>query len=417
MYKLLKEYANAFSNEAARFASELVSNPSPSLCENNVARIVEREMESLGFDKVFVDGLGNVIGIMYGIDSDQTILLNSHMDTVLPEKKESAWVYPPYSAAIENHKLFGLGSADCKSGLAMQVYAAHILKKSLLPLRGNIVVAATVSEGNGLSLGVQRLISKTLPELKMKVDYTILGEPTNLGLYYGHDGWAEFKIGLDSPNPNFLYEAANIVFRNLVDVSRSNGSNHGVELMKVEEPRIDDETGTANISLNRRLFKDEDTDKLAREIREVSLQGFRQEGGRNASGFGDFDVKIKIREELQKLNNGETVQVRFLSNAWETNPFSPLMDRARQALESAGCKSEPGKWKLPQLGMGTAGSILTKTFGIATIGYGPGDENTAHLPNEYVELPNITEGILGTASIVHSLVGVPVFGWTSDIEI
>lgn len=67
--------------------------------------------------------------------------------------------------------------------------------------------------------------------------------------------------------------------------------------------------------------------------------------------------------------------------------------------------------------MGTAGSILTKSFGIPTIGYGPGREDEAHAPNEYVTLGNITQGVLGTASIVHSLAGIPVFGWTSDLEI
>jgi acetylornithine deacetylase/succinyl-diaminopimelate desuccinylase-like protein len=67
--------------------------------------------------------------------------------------------------------------------------------------------------------------------------------------------------------------------------------------------------------------------------------------------------------------------------------------------------------------MGTAGSILTKRFNIPTIGYGPGLEEAAHSENEYVETDKITEAILGTSSIVHSLVGVPVFGWTADLEI
>jgi acetylornithine deacetylase/succinyl-diaminopimelate desuccinylase-like protein len=130
----------------------------------------------------------------------------------------------------------------------------------------------------------------------------------------------------------------------------------------------------------------------------------------------DIYLDIKVREEVQKLQNGKNVQVRYESSAWETNPFSPIMDRARQALASAGCKNTPGKWRLPRLGMGTAGSILTKKFGIPTIGYGPGSEELAHACNEYVLLDNIVDCILGTASIVHSLAGIPVFGWTSDLD-
>lgn len=409
MYKLLKEHANYLGKDAAEFTAELVRTPSPSLCENNVARLVEKKMTELGYDKVIVDDFGNVFGIIYGLESGPTVLLNSHMDTVVPDRENSHWEFPPYSGEVEGDKLYGLGSADCKSGIAVQVYGGYLLKRTLLPLRGNLIVAATVSEENGLSLGVQHLISKTLADMKIKIDYAILGEPTDLGLFYGHDGWAEFKIGLDSPNPNFLHDAAQVVFQNLLNASSVRGNPGLIELMNVKEPRFDHENGDAYITFNRRLFSGDDTETVAEKIREFSLQDLKEKR--------DLNLDIRVREESQKLNNGETVQVRYLSDAWGTNPFSPIMDRSRQALQSAGCKTEPGKWRLPRLGMGTAGSVLAKRFGIPTIGYGPGKEDEAHSPNEYVSLARITEGVLGTGSIVHSLAGIPVFGWTSDMEI
>ncbi len=409
MYKLLKEHANYLGKEAARFTSELVRTPSQSLCEIDVAKIVERRMNELGYDKVIVDDFGNVFGIIYGVESGPTVLLNSHMDTVDADTENSNWDMPPYSGEVEGDRLYGLGSSDCKSGIAVQVYAGYLLKRALLPLRGNLIVAATVSEENGLSLGVQHLLTRTLADMKIKVDYAILGEPTDLGLFYGHDGWAEFKIGLDSPNPNFLHDAAQTVFRNLLSATQAKGLPGFIELMNVREPRFDHEKGDAYITFNRRLFSDDDTETLTERIKQFSLRDLRE---RN-----DLNLDIQIREEAQRLSNGQTVQVRYLSDAWETNPFSPIMDRSRQALASAGCKNQPGKWRLPRLGMGTAGSVLTKRFGIPTIGYGPGREDEAHAPNEYVALGRITEGVLGTAAIVHSLAGIPVFGWTSDLEI
>ncbi len=409
MYTLLKEHANYLGKAAAAFASELVRTPSPSLCENGVAKLVERKMEELGYDKVVVDDFGNVIGIMYGTDPSPVIVLNSHMDTVVPGRDDQSWNMPPYSGEMEGGKLYGAGSSDCKSGLASQIYAGYLLKRLYLPLRGTLIVAATVSEENGLSLGMQHLLSKTLADMKINPDYVILGEPTDNGLFYGHDGWAEFRIGMDSTNPNNLRDAADTIFQNLLSAGELKGVPGPIELMSVTRPEFDAHSGNAYINFNRRLLPEENTVDIAEKIREFSLQSM--------PGNEDINMVVKVREEIQKLQNGETVQVRFMSDAWETDPFSPLMDRARQALSSAGCKSQPGKWRLPQLGMGTAGSILTRRFGIPTIGYGPGDERLAHTANEYVELDKITECVLGTASIVHSLVGIPVFGWTADEDI
>lgn len=409
MYTLLKDHAQDITNKAVEFTSELVKAKSISSNERNIAKLVERKMKELGYDKVIVDDIGNVLGIIYGYEFEPTVLLNSHLDTVDPEVIDSRWDDSPYSGEIKDGKIYGLGSADCKAGLAMQIYAAHILvHRAFIPLRGNVIVAGTVSEENGLSLGVQYLLSKTLAEMKMKVDYAVLGEPTNLGLYYGHDGWAEFTLGMDSPNPNFLQNAANLIFQNLLNASKVNTAPGFVELMNVKKPEFDNSHKDAKIIFNRRMFAEEDPNSIIENMKELTLQ--------NLENKDDFNMKIKLREEVQKLYNGDSIQVRYLSNAWETDPFSPLMDRARQALVSAGCKSQPGKWRLPRIGMGTAGSVITKKFKIPTIGYGPGNEEVAHTSNEFVEIEKITEGILGTASIIHNLVGIPVFGWTTDLD-
>ena len=166
----------------------------------------------------------------------------------------------------------------------------------------------------------------------------------NLGLFYGHDGWAEFTIGMDSPNPNFLQNAANAVFQNLFNESKINKIPGYPEIMYVNQPEFNNNYQDARIIFNRRLFADEDTKTLIQNMKTLTLHNIEE---RNALNFN-----IKHREEIQKLSNGETIQVRYLSNAWGKNPFSPLMDRARQARTSAGCKTKPGKWLLPRIGMG-----------------------------------------------------------------
>ena len=77
-------------------------------------------------------------------------------------------------------------------------------------------------------------------------------------------------------------------------------------------------------------------------------------------------------------------------------------------------RGRPGKWQLGRSGMGTAGGVLVKEFDVPTIGYGPGLEEQAHAADECVEMDKLAEAVYGTALIAHSLIGVPVFGWTCD---
>jgi acetylornithine deacetylase/succinyl-diaminopimelate desuccinylase-like protein len=64
--------------------------------------------------------------------------------------------------------------------------------------------------------------------------------------------------------------------------------------------------------------------------------------------------------------------------------------------------------------MGTAGSVLVGEHAIPTVGFGPGHEEQAHREGESVPIAKLVDCSYGTAAIVHSLVGVPVFGWIPD---
>jgi len=140
----------------------------------------------------------------------------------------------------------------------------------------------------------------------------------------------------------------------------------------------------------------------------------RHEAARAARAVGTLAVEVGVSQRTRTLCSGKTTVVRRITHAWMTDPFHPLMERARQALSAAQCAVRPGKWQLGKPGMGTSGGLLVNEYKIPTIGYGPGDETHAHAANESVSIENITQCVYGTAAIVHSLIGVPVFGWTTD---
>ena len=64
------------------FCKKIIQTPSLSGQEASVAKLISEEMQKLGYDEVFTDEWGNVIGIVKGSEAGPTIMYNGHMDTV-----------------------------------------------------------------------------------------------------------------------------------------------------------------------------------------------------------------------------------------------------------------------------------------------------------------------------------------------
>lgn len=406
MYAMLRAKNEGFRPQLLAFAQELVRTPSPSGGEAPVADRVEQAMRETGYDQVLRDEAGNVLGILHGREGGPVLLLNSHLDTAAPGP-ESALREPVHSGRRAGGALYGLGASDCKGGLAAQLFAGALLRRSLLPLRGTLVVAATVAEEAGGSPGVRALVGQTLRELDLAPDWAILGDPTGLGLYYGHDGWIEVDIQVQGANRFAVDDAAQAI-RDGFEGAAVAGVDEPRLFQAVQPPRFHTVDGArrATIRLVRRLLPAENEGAVLGQVRQnVSLL---------AQASGSVAVEVAVRQENQQLYTGRTTVVRHVTHAWATDPFHPLMERSRQALSAAGCAVKPGKWVLGRLGMGTAGSALAQEFRVPTLGYGPGDEARCHAPNESVSEAQIVEAAYGTAAIAHALVGVPVCGWTAD---
>lgn len=399
MYTLLRRKLGGLRSDAIEFARELVRIRSLTLEEGLAAEKVCGELEELGYDKVVSDEFGNVVGVIFGRETKPNVLLVSHMDTVAPAAER--WETDPYGAEIREGRLYGLGASDCKGGLAAQAYAGALLSRSLLPLRGNLIFAATVAEGNGRSVGVRGLIEKTLPDLGLAPDYAILGEPTNLGLYYGHDGWVELKLVVEGANPFHVDDAARAIAE---DFSADRAESE--ERLAVTGPQFEDLPGSrrATLLMNRRLNASTPVGEVVDQVRREAVR----------AAAPDTAVVVKVQEKQERLYTGHYEIVRNLANAWAIDPYDLLVERSRQALAAGGIEVRPRRWKLGRLGMGTAGGTLVNDYHISTVGYGPGSEEVAHACDEYVEVEKIVEAIYGTAVIAHGLVGIPVFGWTSD---
>ena len=405
MYSIMKSRINGIREEVSDFLCQLIEIPSPSTGEKQVADMIHKKLEGLDYDDVYRDNAGNILGVIRGIEDEPTLVLNSHMDTVQisPEK----WTYNPLKASFVNNRIYGAGSSDCKGGIAAQVYAGELLKRCLLPFKGNLIVALTVAEENGLSLGVKTLLHETIPELGLSPDYVILGEPTNLGLFYGHEGRVELDIKLEGNDPFTIDDDAKNIYNDLTENSTLDKRGKSTEMF-FDKPVFDSSRGRrqAVIHVEKKLHAGENANEVT--------NWFKHEADLLLKTKKALAVEVMVTENEQKLFCGRKKMVKHITNSWQTDPFNPLMERARQALAAAKCTRNTGKWELNQLGTGTAGGVISNEFNIPVIGYGPGEEDQAHQINESVDFEKVIECIYGTAAIIHSLVGLPVFGWTSD---
>lgn len=180
----------SFWGDLVDFCQRLIRTPSISGDEGEVAQLLQEEMRRLGYNEVWTDSVGNVIGLLKGNKDRPTICFTGHMDTV-PPGDETKWEYPPYSGAIAEGFIHGRGAGDMKGSLATQVYVPAVLKESQMEDsdRGDLYVVAVVQEEKG-GLG-----SKYLDEnVKKEIDYAIMGEPTSNMINTGQRGRAEWVV-------------------------------------------------------------------------------------------------------------------------------------------------------------------------------------------------------------------------------
>jgi len=178
-------------HDCVGFTQRLIQTKSISYEERELARLVADELCLLQFDEVRLDGIGNVIGRLYGQNRELPApVLNTHLDHVDPGEP-SLWSVPPYSGMIVDGRIIGRGASDIKGPLAVQVYSMAALRRSgERPLR-DVVFTGVVQEEVGGEGAIHWVENLDYP-----VELVVLGEPSNNSISLGHRGgcwlWVKF---------------------------------------------------------------------------------------------------------------------------------------------------------------------------------------------------------------------------------
>ena len=157
---------------------QLIEIPSFSREENHTADAIEAHLRSFGVETK--RSKNNIWAFNEAFDAAKpTILLNSHHDTVKPNKD---YTRDPFQASEEQGKFFGLGSNDA-GGCLVSLMGTFLHFYDKTDLKYNFCFLASAEE----EISGKEGIESVLPLLG-DLDFAIVGEPTQMNLAIAEKG-------------------------------------------------------------------------------------------------------------------------------------------------------------------------------------------------------------------------------------
>jgi len=411
-FEKIKSAAEGYRKDMTAFLRAMISHPSESCEEKEVAECIKAEMEKLGFDKAEIDGLGNVIGWMG--DGDKIIAIDGHIDTVGIGNIDN-WEKDPYEGYETDEIIYGRGGSDQEGGVCSAVYSAKIMKDlDLIPKGYKIMVVGSVQEEDCDGMCWQYIYNKE----NIKPEFVISTEPTDGGIYRGHRGRMEIRVDVkgischgSAPErgDNAIYKMADII----ADVRslNNNGCDESTDikgLVKMLDPKYNPDhyedarflgRGTCTvsqifytspsrcavadscaISIDRRMTAGETWESCLDEIRALP----------SVKKYGD-DVKVSMYMYDRPSWTGEVYETECYFPTWinkENAAHVQALVDAHKALygdHRMGPDSTKELRNRPLIDKWTFSTncvSIQGRYGIPCVGFGPGAESQAHAPNE-----------------------------------
>lgn len=411
-YSQINAAAEGYKADMTRFLRDLVKIPGESCGEKGHVMRIKEEMEKIGFDKVQIDPMGNILGFM---GSGQTLIgFDAHIDTVGIGNRDN-WEFDPYEGYETDSEIGGRGTSDQLGGIVSAVYGAKIMKDlGLLNDKFQVVVTGTVQEEDCDGLCWQYIIH----EDKVRPEFVVSTEPTDGGIYRGQRGRMEIRVDVkgischgSAPErgDNAIYKMADI----LQDIRALNENDAADEtqikgLVKMLDEKYNPEweearflgrgtvttseifftspsrcavADSCSVSLDRRMTAGETWESCLDEIRALP----------SVKKYGD-DVKVSMYEYSRPSWTELVYPIECYFPTWVIpkdhkvtkaleDAYKGLYGEERQGndVTSQLRKSRPltDKWTFS-----TNGVTIMGRNNIPCIGFGPGAEAQAHAPNE-----------------------------------
>ena len=285
----------------------------------------------------------------YWDDTKPTLLLNSHHDTVRPNK---AYTRDPFDPQIENGKLFGLGSNDA-GGALVSLLATFTYFYSASNLNHNLLMVASAEEENAGPKSLRALLP-TLP----KIDVAIVGEPTLMQLAIAEKGLVVFDA---------------VVKGTPSHAAHPNDDNSIYKAIKVLE-----------------WFKNYKFEKVSEALGVVKLTVTQINAGSQHNvvpAHTDLVIDVRVND---RYSNKEVADIL------KTQAPCELQERSLRLNSSSIDKNHPLVQSGIKLDRDTYGSPTLSDQAALTcqsMKLGPGDSTRSHSADEFIYVNEIEEGI------------------------
>ena len=371
--KAIKLQADGYEKNMTKFLRDLIAIPGESCGEKGVINRIAEEMEMLGFDKVEIDGMGNILGYM---GTGETLIgYDAHIDTVgLGEL--SNWDFDPYKGYETEEEIGGRGASDQLGGIVSATYGAKIMKDlGLLSDKYTVLVTGTVQEEDCDGLCWQYIYN----EDKVKPEFVVITEPTNGNIYRGQRGRMEIRVEVkgischgSAPErgDNAIYKMADI----LQEIRVLNDNLHYDEFLG---------KGTVTVS---EIFFNSPSRCAVADMCAISLDRRLTDGETYQSALEEvsnlpFVKKYKAEVSMYKYERPSYTELVYPTDCYFPTWVIPEDAPATKAMVEA-YKGMYGEPKVDKWTFSTNGVSIMGRFGIPCIGFGPGKEEEAHAPNE-----------------------------------
>ncbi|MDD3129726.1 MAG: YgeY family selenium metabolism-linked hydrolase [Candidatus Izemoplasmatales bacterium] len=362
-----------YEKEMTKFLRDMIRIPSESSGEELVILRIKEEMEKVGFDEIKIDKMGNIIGRIG--NGNHLIAMDAHIDTVGIGEINN-WIFDPYEGYEDEDTIGGRGASDQEGGMAAMVYAGKIIKELGLDSDYTLLVTGTVQEEDCDGLCWQYIIE----EDKIKPEFVVITEPTNLNIYRGHRGRMEIKVSTSgiSCHGSAPERGDNAIFKMAPILSELEALNHRL---------LDNEflgKGTLTVS---EIFYSSPSRCAVADGCSISIDRRLTDGETYLSAIKEIEDLKSVKEAKAKVEMYEYARPSYTGLVYPTKSYFPtwVLPENHVVCESTVKAYEELFLKKPLVDKWTFSTNAVSIMGrhnIPCIGFGPGKEEQAHAPNE-----------------------------------